>query len=108
PDLVKKKRTGDKDADNQADLELDIKGIGGIEIDQVRIEAVIFQRLLDGRFHFPDNLIHLVPSRRDADSYRSQRAQDPSRQLLQVLQQAHRAHLPFFLVLLWLSFGSSN
>src|SRR5262249_19053913 len=76
PDLVKQKRTGDKDTDDQADLELDIKGVSGIEIDQVRIEAVILQRLLDGGFHSPDDLIHLVPARRDADGDGSQGVQD--------------------------------
>src|SRR5215467_14185261 len=98
PDLVKDDWRSNKEADDEADFQVVVEWVRRTEVSELRVPIMSFEGLLDRHHHLFIDGCGVIPTNSKAHGHGANAVDEPLAQLLNVLQQAHGAHLPFFFV----------
>lgn len=89
PDLVKDVGSDEDAADHEADLEVHVKGVDGVVVDEFGGQMVGFERENDGRLHEAVNLQMKCVCDEEADEDGKNGANEAAAEFFQVLHEGH-------------------
>ena len=89
PDLVEHVGRGQDAATHKANLEVEVKGVHRVVVDQLRLQVVALERHRDRLLHEGVNALVEAVGDKEADDQGDDRVHDAPAQLFQVFDQAH-------------------